>query len=360
LSSILKKVIRPEIQELVRIKDTFNDRFEYLRLDKNECLEPFDENLLDQFKQNISSQDLSGYPELEPLYRKLAQFLGVAKNQIFLTAGADIAIRSIFDACIERQDNIVLHHPCYAMYEVYCRMYGAEIRDVPLRNWQVDIDEMLNSVDSQTKMVAMENPNGYLGTKPSLPQLERCASELCLKDILFLIDETYFYIENSHSKTHELILKYPNVIITQTFSKSHGLAGLRMGYLIGSTELIEQIARVRPMHEVSSLTARAAEWVLENPEILSRSQNLLLESKAYLIEKLGEIGIPMKETHANFILLYLPDEGKTAGISERLKVNRILIKSPFNFGAQKGWVRATVGSLDDSKRFINVLTNIFN
>ena len=73
--------------------------------------------------------------------------------------------------------------------------------------------------------------------------------------------------------------------------------------------------------------------------------------------KLGEIGIPMKETHANFILLYLPDEENTVGIAERLKANRILIKSPFNLGAQKGWVRATVGSLDDSKRLIKVITN---
>ena len=62
----------------------------------------------------------------------------------------------------------------------------------------------------------------------------------------------------------------------------------------------------------------------------------------------------MKETHANFILLYLPDDGKTSGIAERLKVDRILIKGPFNNGSQKGWARATVGSLDDSKKFINV------
>ena len=133
-----------------------------------------------------------------------------------------------------------------------------------------------------------------------------------------------------------------------------------MGYLIGSTEIIEQIARVRPLHEITSLTARAAEWVLENPGILSKNQNLIKESKKYLIEKLKKIGIPIKNTNTNFILLYLPNEGKTAGIAEQFKLNRILVKNPFDKGSQKGWIRVTIGTLEDSERFIKVLKEILS
>lgn len=358
MSLLLDKVIRPEIQQLVRINDTFEGRFDYLRLDKNECLQPFDEQLLNQFRINISSQDLSGYPELGPLYRKLSQFVGVAENQIFLAAGSDIAIRSIFDACIERQDNIVLHNPCYAMYKVYGQMFGAEVRSIPFYDWEPDLEEMLSQVDSKTKIMAVENPNGYFGTKPSFEQLEHSASELYRKDIILLIDDAYFYVENSQSKTHELIENFPNVIVTQTFSKSHGIAGLRMGYLIGSPKMIEQISRVRPMHEVTSLTAIGAEWVLDNPEILLRNQNLIKENKQYLIDKLGKIGILTKNTHANFILLFFPNDGKTTGITENLKENRILMKSPFNTGVHKGWARATVGTLSDSKKLVKVIKKI--
>ncbi len=356
----LIKNIRTEIQNLVRIKDTFDDRFQYLRLDKNECLISFDEQLLEQFKQNITSQDLSGYPELGSLYFKLSKFLGIDEDQILLTAGSDIAIRSIFDACIERNDNIILHDPCYAMYKVYGKMFGTEVRNIPFLDWQADLKKMLNYVDSSTKMMMVENPNGNLGTKPSFEQLEYYASELYKKNVLFLIDDTYFYLNNSRSKTHELISNYPNVLITQTFSKSHGLAGLRMGYLIGSTEIIEQIARVRPLHEITSLTARAAEWVLENPGILSKNQNLIKESKKYLIEKLNKIGIPIKNTNTNFILLYLPNEGNTARIAEQFKLNRILVKNPFDKGCQKGWIRVTIGTLEDSERFIKVLKEILS
>ena len=98
--------------------------------------------------------------------------------------------------------------------------------------------------------------------------IEKCAEELLDKSTLLVIDEAYYYIENTTSQTIKLIEKYPNVIISQTFSKGHGLAGARIGYIVGNSEMIEHISRVRPMHEISGLTAIATDWILRNPKLL--------------------------------------------------------------------------------------------
>jgi histidinol-phosphate aminotransferase len=358
---IYEKVIRPEVKQLRRIKDTFDERYDYLRLDKNERLLDFQEGLLEQFRQSIKSEDLSGYPELDSLYRKLAGYLGVAENQILLTTGSDLAVKSVYEACVERGDNVVLHAPSYAMYRVYAHMFGAEPRLAPLKeDWTIDLEKMLELVDSRTKLLALENPNGFVGIKPTVAQIEACASELSKRNVLLLIDEAYHYIENNHFQSKTLIDRFPNVVISQTFSKGHGLAGVRMGYLIGDAELMEYISRVRPMHEVTSLTACAAHWVLDHLEMLAEYQKSIQESKAYLEEGLGKLGIPYRDTHANFVLLFLPNEGRTYDIAAKLKEKMILIRRPFEESFLKGWTRVCVGSVSDSQRLVQALSEVLN
>ena len=353
---LLNEIIRPEIRNLVRIKDTSEDRFEYLRLDKNECLQPFDEVLLNAFKNSITFEDISGYPELDPLYRALARYVGVSEEQLFLSAGSDIGIRSIYEACIEQGDNVVLPAPSYAMFRVYAEMYGARFKMFPLNNeWKIDIDEMLNLVDNDTKLFVLENPNGSVGTNPTEEEIEKCASELLARNVLLLIDEVYFYVHNSVSKTHLLIEKYPNIIVVQSFSKSHGLAGLRIGYLIGNKDVINYVSRVRPMHEITSLTACATKWVLDNPGILHNYQKSILESKEYLKGQFGKLDISSKDTKGNFVLIYVPDKGKTQNLAEKLKRHKILIRRPFEESYLEGWTRVTIPEMSGAKRFIQAL-----
>ena len=356
---LIEKVIKEEIKALTRIKDTFDKRYDYLRLDKNERLLPFAKKELARFKKMIDSDSISGYGELGNLYRRLAAYLGVKDDQLLLATGSDLAIKSIYEACITKGDNVVLHLPCYAMYRVYAKMFGAEVRGVSIKDdWSPDIQKMLGSVDDKTKFVCFENPNGFVGTEISIKDIGTCASELNKKDVLLVLDEAYYYIENKKSEAVGLVKKYPNLIISQTFSKGHGLAGLRMGYLIGDPQLIAYISRVRPMHEITSLTALAAEWVLDNPGMLSGFQRSIGKSKQYLKKELSKLKIKYKDTHANFMLLYLPDEGDTKSIALRLRKEGILIRRPFEEAYLKGWSRVCVGSPEDSKAFISALNKL--
>lgn len=361
MQSLIEKNIKQEIKNLTRIKDTFDERYDYLRLDKNERLLPFPEKALESFRKKITSQALSGYGELGFIYRKLAKYLHVQEDQLLLASGSDLAIKSIYEACICKNDGIILHAPCYAMYKVYGKMYDAQVKQVFVNDqWKVNISEMLRMIDPFTKFFVIENPNGFVGTKPSIDELEEIAKILLKKNIIFLIDEAYIYIENTQSEAIPLIHQYPNVLVSQTFSKGHGLAGARAGYLVGNSELIEFISRVRPMHEITSLTALSMEWVLDHPEYLTEFQKSIQESKAYLKKSLKELSIQYKDTYANFMLLYLPNEGATQHITEKLKEKKILVRRPFEELCLKGWSRVCVGSLSDSQRYIEALQSILN
>lgn len=358
---LIEKVIKKNILNLERVKDTFDERFDYLRLDKNERLLPFAEEALRTFKDQIKSEDLSGYGELGFIYRKLAHYLGVTVENIFLATGSDLAIKSIYEACIGDGDNVVLHGPCYAMQRVYAKMFGAEARIIPVKeDWSADIGRMIQAVDERTKFVLLEDPNGFVGTKPSLEAIEDCASQLMNKQVMLLIDECYHYIENNQSRVIPLLHKYPNIIVSQSFSKGHGLAGVRFGYLVGNAELLSYISRVKPMHEITDLTALAVAWVLENPALLEEYQIAVRQAKEYLKEQLSILGIPLRDTHANFMLLYLPEEGNTKGITEKLKNKMILIRRPFEEAYLRGWCRVCVGSSKDAKIFVDALAAIIS
>lgn len=356
---LLNKLLKEEIKSLKRVQDTFDDRFDYIRLDKKERLIGFEENSFNAFKNSLKSVDLSGYAEIGLTYKMLADYIGVKPQEIFLASGSDLAIKSIYEACLGKGDHVVLHRPSYAMFRVYGNMFGVEVTTVAVKDdWTVDFDAMLAQVKPNTKMFVVENPNGFVGTKPSWEELEKTAAELCKRDILFLIDEAYYYIEESKSRTHQLIEKYPNVLISQTFSKGHGLAGLRFGYLIGNEHVIEAIARVRPMHEITSFTAKAAEWVLQHPELLSENQAAVRKAKDIMIEGLKQLGVNVRDSHANFILAYFPDEGETAGMTPKLKEKKILIRRPFEEDYLKGWSLICAGSEETSQRLVAAVGEI--
>jgi histidinol-phosphate aminotransferase len=355
--NLIDRVIKPEIRELVRIQDSFNDRYDYLRLEKNERLLPFPPAALKEFLQSLNSEDLSGYFELGGVYERLAKYLDVQVSQLHLAAGSDLAIKAIYEACVGKGDNVVLHSPSYAMYRVYARLFGAEPRMIPvLPSWAADIDGMLANVDDRTRLVVLENPNGFVGTMPMPSDIEACAEVLARKNVLFLLDEAYYYVEHNECASRELIAKYPNVLLSQTLSKAHGLAGARVGYLVGNAELMEYVRRVRPMHEISSLSARATEWILTHPEFLDDFHASMHESKQLLRRELAALGIDVRDTHANFMLLYFPNDGRTRNMEARLRRRKVLIRRPFEEPALKGWSRVCVGGVDDSRRLLNALT----
>lgn len=356
---LFKKIIKPEIINLNRMKDTHDERYDFLRLDKNERIIPFDHLLLNELKSSLTSEVVSGYAELGKVYRKLASYLGINTENLLITSGSDLAIKSVFESCISKNDEIILHLPSYGMYRVYANMFGAYVRAVPLNSeWKPDIDKMLSMINPRTKFLAIENPNGFVGSTISKEDIEKLCKKTLENEVILFLDEAYHYVENSENTSAVLIDKYPNVIITQTFSKGHGLAGLRLGYLIAHESLMKYIERVRPMHEISSFTAVATEWMLDHPEILKEYQIKISKSKEILKLELLKLDIDFRINPTNFFLINFRNEKISKDISKKFYEKKILIRRPFDEELLKGWCRICIGDQNDTYQFLNALNEI--
>lgn len=357
---LYKKIIKPQIYNLVRIKNEPNDRFECLRFNKNERLHPFNEILLKDIRRKISSDLISGYFDFKFTYEKLSEFTGFKPSQLLLSFGADMAIKSIYESCIEKKDSIIVPSLSYAMYKVYANMFGAGLKIVKMnKNWNFDIDKMLSCIDFNTKLLVLETPNGSVGTIYKKEEVEKCAKILLKKNIILLIDEVYWGINENYQSVSDIVNKYPNVVIIRSFSKMPGLAGLRIGYLIANEELVEHISKVSPTYESSSFSAMVVETILENFYLITNYKKEFNESKLYLRKELSKLKIKHKDTYANFILIHLPNSGKTKNIINESRKERILLKGPFNEQFLNGWIRLTVGTVFDSMKLIAFFDDFF-
>jgi histidinol-phosphate aminotransferase len=350
----MNRLIKKRIKELDRTDNTFMDKSNYLRLDKNERIFDFDKDTFDEFVGLIKSYHLSSYPSIESTYEKLSNYLGVERKQVLLSAGSDIAIKSIYEACISENDKIVLPYFCYAMYNVYGKMFGANVTSVKSDiDWEFDIDKMLGEVDKNTKMFVLENPSGTFGSKLSFRIIEKCSKFLRDKGVLFLVDEAYSKDNRIDLNINNLMKECPNFVISRSFSKFSGLAGLRVGFLVGSECLIKDISKVRPMHEITSISSLAVEWVLDHPELIDKYNDVLDSSKKYLQDQFLNLGIRYRSSEANFVFAYLPYKD----ISAEIEKCGIILKPPFSKEYLDGWTRITVGTLEDSKRLVREIKN---
>tara|TARA_B100000315_G_C14585499_1_gene592765 strand:+ start:1813 stop:2898 length:1086 start_codon:yes stop_codon:yes gene_type:complete len=353
---LINHTIKQEIKKLARTSDSNEQRFKYLRLDKNERLLPLNKKALKQFKLSISENDLMGYANIQDTYQKLAKFLRVNVNQLLITAGSDLAIKSVFETFVSNKDSIIIQSPSYAMTGVYGKMFGSRIKYFKVnKDLTVSTKDIYDQIDRRTKLVVIENPNGFVGNMFKKHDIEQIAKKLKFKNIFLLIDEVYFYVENNFFDKKNFFKKYPNVIISQSFSKGHGLAGLRFGYLISNAKIMHYLKKVRPIHEVSSLSAKAANWVMNNPQIQKQFRKSQIQSKHYLEKQLSLLKIEYKMTTGNFFLIFAPNSGKTKNLSKKLKEKRILIRRPFEQKNIKGWLRICVGSLNDCRKLISTL-----
>ncbi|MBS9438918.1 aminotransferase class I/II-fold pyridoxal phosphate-dependent enzyme [Photorhabdus noenieputensis] len=331
------------------------ERPNYLMLDKNENHHPMDEDLFEVFRASLKPEHLCNYPVLNNLYKKIAELVGVEERNIYLGSGSDLAIKALFDACLREGDHVVLHNPCYFMFENYAKYAGVSISSTPVtEDWKPDVAAIIDAVKENTKLVVVEDPSGFVGTRLSYSQMHGLAEALYNKGVLLLIDEAYLYVEGKQSANLNILQKFPNVILAQTLSKAHGLAGARVGFLIGETELIGHISNVRPLYEISALSAWAAEWQLDHPEVLERFQEKMRQTKAYMREALTERRQTFKDTHGNFMLVQFAGYDSKE-IEQLFQEQGILIRRPFEQSNLRGWLRVTISQLEHCEKFISAL-----
>ena len=290
------------------------------------------------------------------LRKALAKRLKVGEDQIIFGNGSDEIIVLAVKAFVGKGDEVIIAKPSFLIYDLASRLAGAKIHAVPLKDFYYDLEGMKSKISSRTKIIFIGNPDNPAGTFVNRNQLEGLI-KAASKETLIFIDEAYF--EYVHSKDYPdgipLVKKYPNVLVTRTFSKMYGLAGLRIGYGIGRPDIIDILNRLREPFNVNSIAQAAALAVLTDQGYYRKIAKDIEEQRQYLYRSLIRLGIKFIESSTNFILINAG--GDSSLLAKALLKKGVIIRDMSSWGLQ-GHIRLTIGSVPENKRFIKTLMEV--
>ena len=329
-------------------------------LDKNECADPEMNKIVMQSLSKIPAEAVFSYPDLDVLYDKVATFSGVLPENILLTAGSDGAIRACFESCIQSGDDIVLSRPTFAMYEVYSKVYGANITWLDYeRSAKGPILEVAKVVsvikETKPKMVCLPNPDSPTGTVFSLIDLRKIIDAAEDTGALILIDEAY------HPLYQETVVPWINeckhLVVVRSFSKAWGAAGLRVGYALANRELIALIHKQRPMYEIGNVSAKAIEILLDYEKDMKLSVERVNAGKKYFQNAMRAIGLSSYESYGNFLHVRF---GKYADEIHKVLEDKVYYRKDFNDPCLEGYSRFSTTTIERFKPIIKCITNVVN
>jgi histidinol-phosphate aminotransferase len=313
---------------------------EGVRLDFNENTFACSPKVLEVLGR-ISRADLTRYPEREPIERAVAEHLGLKASQVLLTNGVDEAIHVLCQTFLDAGDEFLLPVPTYSMYEVYGSSTEAKIVFVQAaEDFSFPLEALLDKITPATKLIAIANPNSPTGRV--VPR------ELIVKVLdsaphaIVLVDEAYFHFYGQ--SVLDLIETVPNLVVTRTFSKAYGLAGLRLGMLAAHEKQMHWMRRVISPYSVNGLALACLPAALDDETYLQWYVDEVLQGRELFTAALQRLGVPYWPSEANFILTKIGAKHKE--FSTAMRRHNVLVRDRSNDPGCDGCVRITIGTLE--------------
>jgi histidinol-phosphate aminotransferase len=298
--------------------------------------------------------DLNRYPELGgALAERLAARHGVTADRIAVGNGADAIVGLLSMAYLDPGDDAVMGWPSFISYRLATIKQGATPVLVPLRDGVYDLGAMAARIGPRTRIVYVCNPNNPTGTMVGRERLRAFLDDVP-EDVLVVVDEAYHdYVTDPDypDAIAEHVLERPNVAALRTFSKIYGLAGLRVGYMVGPAAVVRETMKVRAPFDVSELAHVAALASLDDPAELIRRRDLNTRGRADLVAALAAAGMTPFPACANFLAV---EVGDGRALARALEADGVIVRPLEPFGAP-GSVRITVGTPDENAVFAAAL-----
>lgn len=287
----------------------------------------------------------------------LARHLGVKGENLIFGCGSDEVIALIARAFFLPGDETVMADQTFSVYKSNADIEGAVSIEVPLKDGVHDLEAMLAAITPRTKIVWVCNPNNPTGTIVSDAALTAFLDAVPA-GCMVVLDEAYaeYVTDLSYSDGIKLLERYPNLVVLRTFSKIYGLAALRIGYGVGSPEVIKLINQVREPFNTSRLAQAAALAALSDRAFIENCRKLNSLGIAMLQGEFKRLGLHAFPAHGNFILVDVRRPG--AEIFEGLLKRGIIVRP--GFGKYPTCIRVTVGSEEQNRAFINALEQVLN
>jgi len=307
-----------------------------------------------------TARDLNRYPDggSYRLHEALAARHGVAFEQVCAGSGADGCIDILSQAVLDPGDEVVCGWPSFPSYVIYASKQGAQTKQVPLRDHRYDLDALAEAVGSRTKLVYVCHPNNPTGTMNTRSELDAFL-ERVPEQVLVVIDQAYFeYIDHPDypDAVEEYLKRGRRVLVLRTFSKIYGLAGLRVGYAIGPSDVCAAMAKLRRPFDVTTTAQVAALASLDDPAEIGRRRALNAEGLVRLAAILRDHGLePAGGAVGNFLYI---DVGEDAGgLFDRLLHEGVIVRPLGGFGSPTA-IRVSVGTPEENDFFAAALDRV--
>lgn len=303
-----------------------------------------------------ASKDFAFYPDgyAGDIRFKLAEKLGIKPDQLVFGAGSDEIITFICRAFLSPGTNTVMAAPTFPQYRHHALIEGAEIKEIStLENGEHDLDQMIRAIDENTKVVWLCSPDNPTGTFITYDKFTQFMDQ-CPDDVVVVLDEAYYeYVDpNLRYPFHETLERYPNVIMLRTFSKIHGLAGLRVGYGISSEEIAHKLNVVRGPFNTTSFSQQICQVALEDDEFVEKIRQLNESVRKDFEQFLDSIGWDYYQSYTNFLLVKTPKDADE--VAEYFLQHGFIVRSGTYLG-YPNTLRITIGTKEDMQALQNVI-----
>ena len=304
---------------------------------------------------------LGRYPD--PAGFELKQALSarwsVPQNWLTLGNGSNDILELVASALLEPGSSVVYAQHAFVVYRLATQARGARHLVVPAKDFGHDLPAMLEAIDRKTRVVFIANPNNPTGTYLPNAQLEAFLEAVAQRHgtrVTVVLDEAYneFLEPKQRVDSVGLVKRYANLLVSRSFSKAYGLAGLRVGYAIAQPALTDLMNRVRQPFNVNSLAQAAAIAALQDTEFLAKSFTVNREGKTQLQQGFAKLGLTFVPSYANFVLVKV---GDAAHVNLELLKRGVIVRPVAGDGLPE-WLRVSIGLPHENQKFLEALAAV--
>ena len=295
------------------------------------------------------------YPDGSGFYlcKAIASKLGLNSENVILGNGSNEVIEFLGHAFLNPGDDVITCQYAFIVYKLLATAFSVRTIETPSPDYQQNLDAALEAITPKTRLIFIPNPNNPTGTLVSQGAIERFMSRIP-DSIIVVFDEAYFEFLDDPPDTLRYVRERRNVVVLRTFSKVHGLAGLRIGYGIAPRDLIEILHKTRQPFNVNSIAQAGAIAALGDEAYLGETKRIVDEGRAFLQQRFAEMRIPFVPAIANFVMVNV---GDGCVVFEKLLQRKIIVRPLKGYGLPE-WVRISVGTMEQNKKLIDALKDV--
>jgi histidinol-phosphate aminotransferase len=333
-------------------------RSRLIKLDSNE--NPFGPSarVVDAMRAVLNGANFYPDDDCSQLRQRLATHHGLPVDQVLVTAGSTGMLSLLCQTLLAPGLNAVTSERSFIVYSMAVQAAGARLVEAPMRSGEdsFDLDAILDAIDPNTRIVFLPNPNNPTGTMMEAAAVERFLAQVP-SHVVVVLDEAYYEFamyfaalrQVAYPNSLEYLRQGASVVVLRTFSKAHGLAGLRVGYGLGPAELLGYCARMRNTFSVSSVAQAAAGEAINDSEHIQRvAENNFLQSRV-LAQGLSAFGYRVVPTSANFLFCDLSEDA--SAFANRLQDEGVAVRPLRSWGAPN-CIRVTIGTPEQNQAFL--------